>query len=123
MRRLALAPAVLLLSLLAAAPAQAAETRYSIVNGCFNVEGVEGGPFRMQATTLAEYLLYSKDRQFLADDRTLAAEPSESTEWRASEQGGAIKLTPIGGGAPLTLGAKGDGCVAYPEVEVNAKGK
>ena len=45
------------------------------------------GPYRLKATALAQYLLYSKDKQFLTADG-LAAEPSEAAEWRASEAGG-----------------------------------
>src|SRR4051812_16484651 len=99
-----------------AAPASAAETRYSIVHGCFDVAGVQGGPFRMQATTLAEYLLYSKDQKFLAADGSLADSPSEGTEWRASDKGGGVELTPKAGGGAHELGAKAEGCAAYPEI-------
>ena len=120
MRRVWLA--VLVLLVVGVQPAAAAETKYSIVHGCFQVQGAEGGPFRMQATTLAEYLLYSKDEKFLAADGSLAEAPSEATEWRASEKGGGIELTPKAGGTALTLGAKAEGCAAYPEVEVNATG-
>ena len=50
------------------APAQALD-RYAVVHGCYAVstagKAVEGGPFRMQATTLAQYLLYAKDGRYL----------------------------------------------------------
>ena len=120
MRRIALAVVLLLAG--GTASAHAADTKYSIVHGCFDVQGVEGGPFRMQATTLAEYLLYSKDQRFLSGDGTLADAPSEATEWRAAEKGGGIELTPKGGGAPRTLGATAEGCATYPEIAVNATG-
>ena len=121
MRRLA-AIAGLVIALAIAAPAQAAETRYSIAGGCFAVQDSEGGPFRMQATTLAEYLLYSPDRKFLAAGGALDAAPSGAAEWVAAEEGGAIRLTPKTGGQPVTLGAAATGCADYPEIEVNATG-
>ena len=121
MRRLA-AIAGLFIALAIAAPAQAAETKYSIAGGCFAVQGSEGGPFRMQATTLAEYLLYSPDRKFLAAGGALDAAPSGAAEWVAAEEGGAIRLTPKTGGQPVTLGAAATGCADYPEIEVNATG-
>jgi len=120
-RRLA-AIAGLFIALAIAAPAQAAETKYSIAGGCFAVQGSEGGPFRMQATTLAEYLLYSPDRKFLAAGGALDAAPSGAAEWVAAEEGGAIRLTPKTHGQPVTLGAAATGCADYPEIEVNATG-
>ena len=121
MRRIGLVVAVLLA--VGAAPAAGAETKYSIVHGCFQVQGAEGGPFRMQATTLAEYLLYSKDRRFLAADGSLADAPSGQTEWRATAKGGEVQLTPKAGGDSLTVGSRADGCAEYPEIEVNATGR
>jgi hypothetical protein len=120
-RKLA-APLALALALATAGSAQAADTRYSIAGGCFDVPGADGGPFRLQATTLAEYLLYSKDERFLAADMTLADAPSEQTEWEAVNQAGKVRLTPMAGGEPVVLGAKAEGCAAYPEIEVNATG-
>ena len=107
---------------LIAPSAHAAETRYSIVHGCFEVPGATGGPFRMQATTLAEYLLYSKDERFLAADGTLAAEPDPQTEWVAAERGDGIELTPKAGGQPRMLGPAAEGCAVYPEIELNVTG-
>ena len=114
--------ALLMLGLLIAGPANAAETKYSIVHGCFDVRGAEGGPFRMQATTLAEYLLYSKDEKFLSADGSLADAPSEDTEWRASQKGGAVQLTPKAGGDAVTVAGEAQGCATYPEIELNATG-
>ena len=59
---LALAAALLL-----AAPAQGAETKYSLANGCVAFENASGdavGTFRLKATTLAQYLLYTEDGRF-----------------------------------------------------------
>lgn len=112
----------LALSLLLVPSVQAAETRYSIANGCFDVPGATGGPFRLKATTLAEYLLYSKDGQYLSAGPELSPEPNGATEWRAAEEGGAIRLTPLAGEGGVTLGAAGTGCADYPEIEINATG-
>src|SRR6185503_19987875 len=114
--------AVFVLGAFAVPPASATETKYSIVHGCFDVAGVKGGPFRLQATTLAEYLLYSKDGKFLAADGSLADGPSADTEWRASDKGNGVTRTPKAGGQARGLAGKGTGCAVYPEVEVNAAG-
>ena len=105
-----------------AAPAQGAETKYSIANGCFEVtSGAPAGPYRLKATTLAQYLLYTTDGKYLTPDGP-ADEPSEAAEWRATEAGGAIELESLGGGEKLTLGNSATGCAQYPEIELNVKG-
>ena len=76
---------------LLAAPAGAAETKYSIANGCFEVAWAPAGPYRMKATALGQYLLYTQDGKYLAasgDTAEPAAEPSADAEWRATEEGG-----------------------------------
>ena len=86
-----LAGLALLLAALLAAPAGAAETKYSLANGCFDVDGGPGGPYRMKATALGQYLLYTKDGKYLTsngDAAEPADEPSAAGEWRASEEGG-----------------------------------
>ena len=125
MRRVGLA---LLLAALLAAPAGAAETKYSIANGCFEVGGAPAGPYRMKATALGQYLLYTKDGQYLTangDAAEPAGDPSTAAEWRASEEGGELKLSSLApaGGPTLTVGAAADGCAKYPEVELNVSGE
>ena len=113
----------LLAMLLLAAPAQGAETKYSVANGCFAVaKGAPEGPYRLKATTLAQYLLYTKDEQFLTPDGP-EAQPSEAAEWRATEAGGAIELESLEGGPKLTLGKRASGCPQYPEVDLSVSGK
>src|SRR6185503_18313728 len=113
----------LLAMLLLAAPAQGAETKYSVANGCFAVaSGAPEGPYRLKATTLAQYLLYTKDEQFLTPDGP-AAQPSQAAEWRATEAGGAIELESLDGGPKLTLGQRASGCPQYPEVDLSVSGK
>ena len=115
---LALAAALLL-----AAPAQGAETKYSIANGCFEVaDGAPAGPYRLKATTLAQYLLYTKDEQFLTPTGP-AAQPSEAAEWRATDAGQGIELESLEGGPKIRLGSRAAGCPEYPEIELNVSGK
>ena len=116
MRRIWLA---LALCMLAAAPAHAAETKYSLAGGCFEVAGA---PIRFQATTLAEYLLYTKDGEYIAAGGEPAGAPSPSTEWGAAEGGGGVDLTPKEGDGSLTVGPGTTGCAVFPEIEVNATG-
>jgi microsomal dipeptidase-like Zn-dependent dipeptidase len=119
MRRVGLA---LLAFALLAAPANGAETKYSVANGCFEVaSGAPAGPYRLQATTLAQYLLYTNDKQFLTPDGP-AAQPSKAAEWRATESGQGIELEPLEGGGKLTLGKSASGCPRYPDVQLNVSG-
>src|SRR5690348_9498594 len=68
-RRLAFALVAVAL-LPATASAAATPTRYSLQGGCFSVQDAAGktlaDSIRMQATDLGSYLLYTKDRKFLA---------------------------------------------------------
>jgi hypothetical protein len=149
-RRSILAAAVCCALLAVASPAGAAETRYSVVNGCWNLKSVAtgkvaAGPFFMRATTLGQYLLYGKDRDFLAvtsDGAVVrATEPSTDAEWRVDDAEGGnftifslsaervLNATPDGG---LALGDPGpaavfafestEGCADYPELPTNTTG-
>ncbi len=152
------------LALMAAAPqAQAAPaelTRYSVVNGCFALQAPsgeflakDGGAyaasssvggaerFRLQATTLGEYLFYGTASDFMAVDGegvAPASQPSPNAEWTLSERGGGFTVTNAPSGRSLALQASGvtastdagaifvlvaaEGCPRYPEVKINAKG-
>ena len=113
----------LLAALLLATPVQAAETKYSVAGGCFEVaDGAPAGPYRLKATTLAQYLLYTKEEQYLTPDGP-ADQPSAAAEWRATDDGGELKLTSLDGGPALTLGAAASGCADYPEIPLNASGE
>ncbi|HYH59650.1 MAG TPA: hypothetical protein VD790_10590 [Thermoleophilaceae bacterium] len=117
---------VLLMLALLAVPAQAAETRYSIANGCFEVKGAPDGGYRMKATALGQYLLYTEDRKYLAADGggvAVADAPSDAAEWRASEAGAGITFRSLDGGPVLTLGQAASGCPKYPEIELSVSGK
>src|SRR4051794_28271669 len=96
----------LVVALVLALPAAAqAQTRYSLVHGCYalssaNGEALKGGEnVRMQATTLGRYLLYRPDGTFLAaqDDGSVspAKEPSPAADWRVDPAGNDVfTLTP-----------------------------
>ena len=116
-----------LLAVLAQPDRAAALDRYAVVHGCYAIssqgKAVEGGPFRMQATTLAQYLLYGKERNFLGAEG-LEARPSPATEWKAaSARGDGLALTNVATGrSELFQLEKAEGCAAYPEAETNAVG-
>jgi len=139
MRRLALL-ATILAVLLAAAPARAAQTRYSLAQGCYALTSggsTVAGPFRMKPTALGRYLLYTKDARYFAregDGVTAAAQPSENADWTVEGREGAFSLS-VGGlkltdaGGELTFGAgspfgfaPAEGCSVFPESEVGVEG-
>lgn len=149
------------LALVAAAPAaaqerasaQAADARYALAGGCYELRSqqtgravmADAGPFRMQATALGRYLLYGKARDFLATDGEaveMAPEPSASAEWIVEAADGAFSLTSRSERRALGVSESGvprlarepgaatrfdfvraEGCAVYPEVEVNATGE
>ncbi len=125
------AAAALLLSLAASlvpAHAASADTRYSLVNGCFSLQGAGGQKvgksgggyalgagtpeaFRMQATDLGDYLLYGTGKDFLTAGSgsavTAVKEPSGAAIWSVDEAGsGAFALTSRATGAGLGLGGQ-----------------
>jgi hypothetical protein len=168
-RRITLSLRVLAFILLAsagyapAAHAQGDDARYALVHGCYALKSASGGfvakdgrggyrasadqgdaePFRMQATALGRYLLYGRQRDFLAAPSSrveTAPRPSEAADWRVdTADGGGFRLSlpsagkrlAVGGGGGLTLSdagdvfsfEKADGCATYPESEVNVSGE
>jgi hypothetical protein len=134
--RPATAVAVLALAAPAASLAADAPTRYSLANGCYSLQtpagqAIGGGEkVRMQATTLARYLLYRPDRTFLTaqSDGSVAsaAAPSAAGDWRVDEAAdGTFTLTPqLTGGRALTVRfVAADGCAVYPEAPLDATGE
>src|SRR3954471_11629221 len=95
--------AVLVLLAAAAPAAHAADdSRYALVNGCYDLtsggKAVETGigPFRMQATALGDYLLYGKKADFLAKSGATvdsAGAPSDDANWTVDGTTGAFTLT------------------------------
>ncbi len=116
-----------------AAPAQ---TRYSLVHGCYELRspsretpiGSDPGPFTMQAAALGVYLLYDTQGDYLADDGsgnlTGVSTPGTATEWTVagdSQQG--FTMTDAGTGTVLPVSfVPAAGCAAYPEAQVDAAG-
>jgi microsomal dipeptidase-like Zn-dependent dipeptidase len=109
--------------LVLAAPAPAAETRYSLANGCFRAAGVPGAEaVRMQATALGRYLLYRPDGRYVASTGVTAA-PSPAADWKVEEAGDTFTLTP--GSGPARTGVRftpATGCASFPEAPLNATG-
>jgi hypothetical protein len=116
----------------AAAPPAAAPPldRYSIVHGCYSLSTPSGpiapsdAPFRMQASTLGQYLLYGVHDDYI--DSTLApvSTPSTSSIWAVtgdSRTGFTFTNLATGHAMPVTL-TPGTGCAVYPEAQVDATG-
>lgn len=101
-------------------------TRYSVVDGCFALQSQSGGEFlakggggyvptaelagaerfRLQATTLGEYLFYGTASDFMAvagDSVAPAAQPSPNAEWTLSEQDGGFTIVNAPSGRALAL--------------------
>jgi hypothetical protein len=107
--------------------------RYSLVHGCYAVRPAAGssgalpsGPFRMQATTLGQYLLYGVGGDFLAAGATpaMVATPSDQTIWRVdgdARKGFTITNSATGITRPVSFTAA-TGCASYPEANVDATG-
>src|SRR4051812_25394002 len=130
--------AALVASALGAATASAniPADRFGFAHGCYSVATDAGqpiaaaaGPFRLQATRLGQYLLYGKDKDFLADSGAgvpaPVAAPSPAAEWivRGSRDTG-YSLTNKATGLLLRVTfTEADGCAVYPEISPGATGK
>jgi microsomal dipeptidase-like Zn-dependent dipeptidase len=146
----------LVLAALATAPAAHAQDRYALAGGCYGLKSLATGAFaaktadgaysaqaseddaerfHLQATALGRYLLYGKDRDFLAyglpehvgnvvdlpvpggtpGERIQAgATPSESADWQVQELGGAFLLSLKQ--PERVLAARDDGTLAIEDV-------
>ena len=169
--RAALVAIVGALTLAAAADADDRKppNRYSIAGGCYAVQPATGGflmrsldgysdrgtapsrseVFRMQATALGRYLLYGRDREFLAagdgDEIVATDAPGAAADWTVVALGDLrFELRNTATDRPLMLGADGflvqgapgqsdrstafsfarwGECAAYPEIALNATGE
>jgi len=102
---------------------------YGLANGCYSVQadGVASTPFRFKAVTLGRFMLLGTDNKLLAadgDQVTTTDTPGPPADWTVDHGAGdefTLKATKGGPtvGARLT---KADGCVAFPEAEINAEG-
>ncbi|MDT4942226.1 MAG: hypothetical protein QOJ34_2315 [Pseudonocardiales bacterium] len=110
--------------------------RYTLVHGCFEVRtgpgagvvvGAGSSPYRMQATTLGEYLLYGTHQDFLAQTGLTVgpvAAPSRRAEWQVTGTGATgftMRNLATGLTRPVRFLPK-SGCSVYPEAQVNATG-
>jgi hypothetical protein len=99
-------------------------SRYSLVHGCYSVHTASGqvlGPFRMQATTLGQYLLYGGPGNFLGAGLKSESSPSESTVWVV---GAHFTITNRLTGEQVAVSFQpASGCAVYPEAGVNATGR
>ena len=154
-----------------ASEAASAQNRYTLANGCFALkprapasfvakagDGYRAAapstgaaePFFMKATALGKYMLYGRERDYLAGTAQngveSAAQVSQLANWKVEEAGsgsfrlvlgaaGSRVLAATGPGGALALadrGAAGNaglftftkaaGCAPFPEVEVSAQG-
>ncbi|MBD3945016.1 amidohydrolase family protein [Nocardioides ganghwensis] len=114
------------------------ESVYAMAGGCYRLGGQS---LTFQATGLGTYLLHAPDRTFLAatgaDGATWAADPSPLADWTAREVGkGRFTFTladgrslrragdGFGTGTPQAFALRRtSGCVAFPEVETNVRGR
>lgn len=145
-------------------PSPATADVYEYANGCYGLRDVQSGrfvvrdsigyaasattvagatPFRLQATALGSYLLYGPDGRMPASGPLgtviPTTGPGPAADWRAVEEGGALRLTNVASGRRLGVGvlrrvAQGDsttprwsltptdGCATFPEVELNVSG-
>ncbi|GAB2564913.1 peptidase [Nocardia heshunensis] len=117
----------------AAAQADTGQTRYSLAHGCFEIDSPAGplqadaGPYRMQPTTLGEYLLYGSHGQFLdAANGAIhpAPTPSPTAEWRVdgSATDGFSLTNAATGTTTAAVFTPASGCAEYPEAAVEATG-
>src|SRR4051794_30679856 len=109
-----------------------AQTRYSLVHGCYSLTSANGRPLaganqiRMQATALGRYLLYRPDRTFLAvqDDGKVspADAPSTAADWRVRRTGkNLFSLSPLSASDKvLSVGGDGSGQIASAAAAGNA---
>jgi hypothetical protein len=107
--------------------------RYSLVHGCFALQSAPGsggaipvGPYRMQATSLGQYLLYGSAQDFLAAAATpaMVASPSVETVWRVDGDArtGFTITNPATGIKRAVSFTPASGCATYPEASVDATG-
>ncbi len=98
--------------------------RYAMANGCYGLGGLK---IYFKPTDLGQYLLYTRDRQFLVNGGK-AATPSDATIWTARPRKHGFTLT--NAGKPLVLKGKrtfrlkrSTGCTAYPEAGIDIAGR
>jgi hypothetical protein len=144
--------AVLACAIPASASAATAPTRYSLANGCWNLQSAgktvaNGDKLRLRATRLGSYMLFRTAKDFVAaGDGGMVApapQPGPAADWRVDAAGpGAFTLTPASATSKvltaatdgtLTVADKGagasqftfepaTGCAEFPEARLDATG-
>ncbi len=107
--------AVVLLGMTSVARAAQDDAVYGLANGCYAVDGQ--GSYRFKAVTLGRFMLLGKDNRLLTADGTTAT-PGPAADLTFDHVGG-DRFTLDGREHTIT---KADGCVAFPEAEINAEG-
>ena len=138
------------------------DRRYALANGCYALRSPSGfaakdpvgysaaaasvgaaEAFRLQATALGSYLLYGRDRDFMAANALNVVAPaagaSPNADWRVeANPDGTFAVTLPSKGKALAVAAgrlvladsagafsfePADGCAVYPEVDTSATGR
>ena len=107
---------LVILFVLVLAGTASAQTKYSLVNGCYSVGG--SGPLRFHAAALGQYVLYTADGQYLSAAGP-AATPGEDAIWDVADDltvTNSVSHKALGKPVPAT------GCADFPEVGLDATG-
>jgi len=127
-RRLVLSALVLVVAAHAGS-AGASVSRYGLANGCFALTRA-GAPLYFKPTGLGTYLIARADGRLVAAGRTTVADPQPRAEWAARVARGRLSLRSTATGGQLRAGGatrfaprRARGCKAYPEAELNARGR
>jgi hypothetical protein len=107
--------AAMLLGMTSAARAAQDDAVYGLANGCYAVDGQ--GAYRFKAVTLGRFMLLGQDNRLLTADGTTAT-PGPAADLTFDHVGG-DRFTLDGHEHTIT---KADGCVAFPEAEIDAEG-
>jgi microsomal dipeptidase-like Zn-dependent dipeptidase len=118
---------VLIVAACTVVPAQASVSRYGLANRCFalSAKGGVGGALFFKPTGLGTYLIARRDGRLLAAGGGTTAAPGPDAEWAAQVRRGRLTLrsTKTGEALRVTRLTRGRGCRAYPEAELNARGR
>ncbi len=115
------------------ATADPGQTRYSLVNGCFQIDTPAGqlvpsaGPYRLHATTLGEYLFYGRGGEVLeasAQSIEPAEAPSDAAVWKVDGSGASgFTITNAATGKSMSATFTPEtGCADFPEAQSGATG-
>ncbi len=115
------------------ATADPGQTRYSLVNGCFQIDTPAGqlvpsaGPYRLHATSLGEYLFYGRGGEVLEDSAQSiepAEAPSDAAVWKVDGSGASgFTITNAATGKSMSATFTPEtGCADFPEAQSGATG-